>query len=184
MKKTKKVISSLLMIIIMLISFCVPAVAATTEEETFVEIPIVTVYGNNSETPTAIILSDAAKTPMLSSENTEVYTSVIRSGNTERCEVYLTWSGTDLYNSFRFKSLTIKSPSFLFPHDYGVFGNDISYSKYNFPAASVGSVYVGVVSIPTDVDQVRSEANDFQGFNINTDSWISAEEFSDLVTIN
>lgn len=105
----------------------------------------------------------------------------IRSGNTEKCEIYLSWAGTDLYSSWKFSSCTIDNAGVLiFNEEYGT----IKGATKNVTAAAAGTVKLGEVNIPTDVTQARIKISGLQGYNLTSASWLSASVVSKLGDIN
>lgn len=150
---------------------------------------------NSMDVPVTFFDSEAAYTsyledlPQIQSDidakgATVLSASVIRSGSSSSCELYLNWTGDEMYSAFRFRQITVKSTSFLFPETYGTFGNGSSYTTKNVVASPIGSVKIGNVSIDSDVDRVSVSSSGLQGYNMITGSWLSALEFSGTVRIN
>lgn len=111
---------------------------------------------------------------------------LIRSGNTEKVEVYLHYSGTKPANSIRFKSLILKECNLLLPEKtYGTFtpSPPYIYSTHAFPAGVIGSVRIGDVSIPTDKSSVRVNTSDLQVFYMSG-GWNSFSNITGCWTLN
>ncbi|MFT9495719.1 hypothetical protein, partial [Anaerosolibacter sp.] len=88
----------------------------------------------------------------------------IRSGDTERVQVYLNYSGTDPANAIKFTSLKINSPSLIFPTTYGSF----PAKTYNFGVVSTNyNVYIGNVNIPTTETKVRVSDSGVMAYQID-----------------
>lgn len=188
MKNRRKILSSIFLAMVMIVTFCIQAMATEIENETYIEVPIVTVNENLNVAEIGKILLDSAKTSTnditTASTPTIIYATITRSGNTDTCHVYLTWSGTDLYYAWRFKSLTIEDTSFLFPKTYATFGDGKTYSTYYTGVSSVGTVFIGYATIPTHVNKVKVSVKDLQGYNLTSGGWLSALTFTGTVTIN
>lgn len=105
---------------------------------------------------------------------------IIRDGTTENCEVYLSWSGTDLYNAWKFTSCTIDNGNLLFNKVYGTISGTTKYVS----GAAVGTVKLGDVNIPSDVTKARALISGLQGYNMNSASWLSAAIVGKLGNIN
>lgn len=98
-----------------------------------------------------------------------------RNGNTKDCEVYLKWSGGSRYDGWRFKKLTITNFSATNPVTYGTIKASAgqTYRTYNVDSASTGTVKLGDVKVPTNVDEVKCKFDSLQGsLSANTD-WLS-----------
>lgn len=115
---------------------------------------------------------------------TVISASVIRSGTSEDCELYLNWTGDESYSSFRYKEITVKSTSVLFAKTFGTFGNGTSYTTKNVVSSPIGSTKIGDVTIDSDVEKVKVNSSGLQGYNMKSLSWLSAVEFTGTVTIN
>lgn len=176
-----KKISNFCMIVILSLMMIVPAYAQT----------VTPVDGNNSLTASFPIFTSAEGTignskndPNTGNSITEdsiLTTSIIRDGNTEDCEIYLNWSGTDLYNAWKFTSCTVDNAGILIFHkEYGEIDGTTKYVT----AASKGTVKLGEVKIPTDVTRARVNISGLQGYNMNSGSWLSALIIGKLGNIN
>lgn len=180
MNKTKKFTVSLFLVMVMLMAFCVPAMATETKQS--VEIPVNAVGKILHDTEKNSTSTEITPTTEIKPAGATIITGVYRSGNTQQCQVYLFWSGTDVFNALRFTSLTVKNTSDLFPITYGTFGA----KTYSTVGSSTGSVLVGTVNIPTNVTQVRITANGLQMYRIypSPAGWISGIPLTATVTIN
>lgn len=101
----------------------------------------------------------------------------------ETCLVYVDWSGNSLISGMRYKEITVKSTSFLFPKTYKTFGDGSSYTSHYPVAAIAGTQLIGKVEISTDVDAVRMEAKDFQAYYTVHKEWVESIEFNAKVDI-
>jgi len=121
-------------------------------------------------------LEDTAISPMSTRGQTVITAAVIRSGSTKKCELYLYWTGTDYYNSFRYKQIVVKSTAILFPTIYETFGNGSSYTTHNVPMSESGHVKIGNLDIDTGVNTVKVTSSGLQGYNVGSLAWLSAKE--------
>jgi hypothetical protein len=115
---------------------------------------------------------------------TEVSIKLVRNGNSTTCQAYLEWSGTQVFQTWRFKKISITNTSILSPTVYGTFGNGTTYTTYEVVGAPVGSLFIGNVTVPTNVTQFRSSANSLQGYKWEGNIWLSAAPISTTGTIN
>lgn len=140
MNKTKKFTVSLFLVMVMLMAFCIPAMATETKQS--VEIPVNAVGKILHDTEKKSTSTEITPTTEITPAGATIISAgVYRSGNTQQCQVYLFWSGTDVFNALRFSSLTVKNTSDLFPITYGTFGA----KTFNTVGSSTGSVLVGTV---------------------------------------
>lgn len=105
---------------------------------------------------------------------------IVRSGNTQKCEVYLNWGGPDIYGGWRFSSATVDNGSFLNPVVYGTIPKKSVYP----PADSIGSVKLGDVQIPAGIKRVRVKLPDLAGYNVSKGIWITSNTFNFAALIN
>lgn len=185
-----KKILCIFLAIVMLFAMTVTASATEISEDTAakineLEIPVV-YFSSLSEYEQYLttIGEDVNKNGSGLKGATVISAAVIRNGTTDECELYLNWTGDELYSGFRFKKMEVKSTSILFGTTYGTFGNGSSYTYRYVVAATIGSVKVGDVTIDSDVERVKVTCKDLQGYNLITASWLSAVELTGTVTIN
>jgi len=98
---------------------------------------------------------------------TGVKVTLVRSGNSTRCEVILSWGGGDMYSGFMVKSVSVTNGSFLFPAVYGSLGPTVR----NVPAATAGTVSLGFIDVPTNVTSVTIIVKGLYGYNMRTGQW-------------
>jgi len=188
MKGMKKVVA-LLLSTIMLFTMTTTAFAAETlhQEATSdtieIEIPVVYFDSTNEYAQYLTTLGETASSRSVRGA-TNLSAAVIRNGTTDDCELYMNWTGDELYSGFRFKEMKVKSTSILFAETYGTFGDGSSYTYRYVVAAAVGSVKIGDVQIDSDVEKVKVTCKDMQGYNLTSASWLSAVELTGTVTIN
>ncbi|MDL2235960.1 hypothetical protein LJC07_07455 [Christensenellaceae bacterium OttesenSCG-928-L17] len=103
--------------------------------------------------------------------------------NNSTCEVFINWTGTEIVSAFRYKELAIKSTNILNPTTYGVFGNGTTYTTHYVTASAIGTLTVGTVTVPIDVNQVRIAPKSFQVFSTNAAAWGSIVLLNHNVTI-
>jgi len=95
---------------------------------------------------------------------------LIRDGNSERVQVYLSWSGTKLISAWRFNSATIDNGSLLRPTVFGTLGQTIR----NITASTKGSVHFGNVNIPVSETHGRIRFSNLQGYSMLNARWENA----------
>lgn len=184
----KKFISFILSFV-MLFAMSVTAFAAEIPEETAtntieIEIPVVYFDNTNEYEQYLTALEETVSKNRATNGATVLSAAVVRNGTTDECELYMNWTGDELYSAFRFKEMEVKSTSILFAKTYGTFGNGTSYTYKYVVAAAVGSVKIGDVEIDSDVEKVKVTCEDMQGYNLTSASWLSAVELTGTVTIN
>lgn len=184
----KKVLSVFLAIV-MLFAMAMTASAAEIPEKTStktIELEIPVVYFNSPSEYEQYLttISEVENNSRAARGATVISAAVIRNGTSDDCELYLNWTGDELYSGFRFKEMKVKSTSLLFGTTYGTFGNGSSYTYRYVVAAAIGSVKVGDVTIDSDVEKVKVTCKDMQGYNMISASWLSAMELTGTVTIN
>ena len=101
----------------------------------------------------------------------------------ETCQVYVNWSGNGLISRIRYKQIKIKSTSILFAKTYGTFGDGDNYAVHFTAATTIGNVLIGEVEIPTDVDSVKLDSDDFQAYFLSDREWHSGIEWVGKVDI-
>lgn len=170
----KKLISILMLSVLIISSLGITAFAADTVDVG--EIPVMEFESHDEYV--AYLESLERRGP------TVISASVIRDGTSDDCELYLNWTGDEFYNGFRYKKITVKSTSALFPTTYETFGDGSAYTTLNVTASTVGSTKVGDLTIDSDVTKVKVKSTGLQGYNLKAGSWLSATEFSGTVTIN
>ncbi|MDR1615858.1 MAG: hypothetical protein LBR98_02450 [Syntrophomonadaceae bacterium] len=182
----KKFISVLLTIVLCLFT-AISAFAAETASislETEIEVPVVYFDSTPEYQQYLNELENESALQRATRGATTISAAVIRNGSSSGCELYLNWTGDELYSGFRYKKITVKSTSILFPTTYGTFGNGSSYTTQNVTAAAIGSVKIGNVTIDNNVTSVKVSSSGLQGYNMQSASWLSAVEFAGTVTIN
>lgn len=181
MKKAYKSLFSLLLILSIVICLCVSATAAASPlAKQEIEIPVIYVDGFVTEAQIGqIIDSRNAKSTNIS----ELYALVSRSGTSTTCYLSLAWPGTDTYSAWRYKKFTVKSDSYLFPTTYATFGTGSSYTTLNAVPASTRSLFIGSMTIPTNVTKVVVKPSSLQGYRNSTQSWLSSLGWSGSVEI-
>lgn len=134
--------------------------------------------GDTSTEGVIIFISDAEGTIDDNSTRgvTVVRPGVVRDGNTQRCEVFLNWAGSDIFNEWRFSSCTVDNGSLLSPIVYGRFG----WTALKVPASSVGTVRIGVGNIPVNETTARVKIDGLIGYRISPApvGWLSAPGIS------
>ena len=85
-----------------------------------------------------------------------------------------------LYNAWKFTKVVVDNGSALVAKEYG----NIAGQTINVPAASIGSVLIGTVDIPTDKTQARVKFSGLKGYNLGSGSWLSAVIVGKLGEIN
>ncbi len=117
-------------------------------------------------------------------DTTDVTMSVVHKNyDGELCEVILHWTGVQLYDGWRFKSMKITNRSILFPETYLTLGNGISYTTKVTPLQAVGSVTLSYCNIPSNQDYVKAVFSDLQGRHA-TNGWLSAVLYDNTIKIN
>lgn len=180
---------SILLSAFMLFSMSMTAFAAELPEEpttnkTEIEIPVVYFDSTNEYEQYLVALEETVSNSRATRGATVLSAAVIRNGTSDDCELYMNWTGDELYSAFRFKEMEVKSTSILFAETYGTFGNGSSYTYRYVVAAAIGSVKIGDVEIDSDVEKVKVTCEDMQGYNLTSASWLSAVELTGTVTIN
>lgn len=113
-------------------------------------------------------------------EKSVLYATIHRNATSEECQIYLHWSGSDLYNAWKFTKVVVDNGSALVAKEYG----NIAGQTINVPDASIGSVLIGTVDIPTDKTQARVKFSGLKGYNLGSGSWLSAAIVGKLGEIN
>ena len=90
--------------------------------------------------------------------NAIVTIHVVRDGNSRTCEVILSWSGNEMYSSWRFNSVSVVAYS----KTYGTIRNTTVYPG----AATSGSVSLGYVIIPQNIKRIKVKVNGLLGYNM------------------
>lgn len=178
---------SALFAFVLCLSVSAPAFATELEPtNTDVALDIPVIYFENATDYQQYFnnLKEVSATNISQRGATVISASVIRSGTSDDCELYLNWTGDDLYSAFRYKKMTVKSTSILFAETYGTFGNGSSYETEYVTAAAIGSTKIGDVTIDSDVEKVKVSSSGLQGYKMSSASWLSALEFTGTVTIN
>ena len=149
--------------IIFTLSFCpFPAFAASVSN-TDVEIE-----------NTITIPVETEETPHGSSRVTNFGEWRIYRSNGERCELSITWSGSCRFSAFQYREIEICSTSAIFKETYDVLGDGENKITINFPSTSIGSAYIDVVHIPTDVDHVTVYTpSDTKVYDVTHGMWIA-----------
>lgn len=187
MKKLICLLLSVMMVLAMSVTvFAAEAPSSTEIAADAIEFGIPLVYFDNPAEyeQYLTLLGEKAKNSKATRGATNITAAVVRSGTTDDCELYMNWTGTDLYSGFRFKEMKVKSTSLLFGETYGTFGNGTNYTYKYVVAAAVGSVKIGDLDIDSDVEKVKVTCKDLQGYNLTSASWLSAVELTGTVTIN
>lgn len=185
MKKFVSIALSLMMLFVMsTTAFAAGTPSEATTHSTEIEIPVVYFDNSNEYEQYLAALEKGVSSHRASKGKTVLSAAVIRNGTSDDCELYMNWTGDELYSGFRFKEMEVKSTSILFAKTYGTFGNGSSYTYKYVVAAAVGSVKIGDVEIDSDVEKVKVTCKDMQGYNLTSASWLSAVELTGTVTIN
>ena len=189
----KKSLCSIVFAFIIIFAMCVPAMAAEVPNVTANE-AVTNISYSSVPDDIAVIEFDSyeehanyvneLEKEAISKGATIISASVIRSGTSNSCELYLNWAGDEMYSAFRYKTITVKSTSLLFPETYATFGNGSTYTTKNVTAAIAGSVKIGNLTIDSGVTKVKVNSSGLQGYNMKSASWLSAVEFTGTVTIN
>lgn len=108
--------------------------------------------------------------------------SVIRSGNTSRCELYLHWNGTDIFNSFRYKRIRITNGSLLFPTVYLDLGDGSTYQFLGVVAATQGSKIIKQFNLDVGIDEVTASVAGLEGYSMSK-GWLPAKTWSNRIVI-
>lgn len=175
MKKRLLSLFTCLSIIFALSVLPLPTFAASTSDisagnETEITIPILT-----EET-----LHDNARVTNFG--NWLIYRS-----NGERCELHMTWSGSCSFSAFQYKKIEICSTSAFSHKTYDVLGDSENLTTINFPATSIGTAYIGVVLIPTNVDRVTVyTTKDAKVYDLTHGQWLglSLNDFGKNVEVS
>ena len=178
-----KKITSLLLTLIMCFSLCVmPAMAAEdTQENTEIEVQV---FDSNEAYQAYLRVLDDGVAPCVEGEALLTASVVRKNGaSDETCQLYINWTGTALISRIRYKEVSVRSTSILFPTTYKTFGNGVSYTSHSDVAKIAGSILIGEMEIPTDVEKVKVTADDFQGYYVSYGEWVSAIEWTGKVDI-
>lgn len=176
----KKQILSFVLAITMLFALTSTAFASSFVVDTSLE----TTNSAQNDLLVTIPISTNAEgmiTNSATAEDTVLAITIIRNGNTETCEVYLYWSGSDYYNAWKFTECEVCDAGILFWKD--VYGTISGTTKY-VTAAATGSVKLGEVSIPTDITEAKANISGLQGYCLSTASWRSALIVGKMADIN
>lgn len=161
--------------------------SSSHEKNKSIEIEIVTVDPNLSKEEISRLalenVNATKNTNDVSIQSTTGGYRIYRSGDTTTCQLSIYYLGDILLQSWRFKSITVKSNSLIFPTTYATFGNGSSYTYLSNVASTAAVVYVGSMSIPTDVTRVTISQSDLQAYSMNSASWLSVGQFGGGVDI-
>ncbi len=102
-------------------------------------------------------------------ESTIVWATLVRRNIFHDCELFINWSGNEVYESWKFSKCIVDNSEFINPIVYGKF---LVWQK-DVTASCIGSVRVGIVVIPDEVTQARVVFSDFKGYDLNKGMWRS-----------
>ena len=177
----KRYISGILCAIMCLSLFVVPAAAIDTSEEAVLTIQV---FNTEEDYQNSLTCLNNVAEPQGIIDTVYAYCMVRKNGASDAtCQLYVNWAGDVYISAIRFEELTVESTSILFHTIYGTFGSSTGYKAYYVPAATVGSVLIGELEIPTDVEQVRVGVDDMQAHLLTDDEWISVAAFDVKVNI-
>lgn len=111
---------------------------------------------------------------------TYVEAAIYRIGATDLCEIYLNWGGTDVYNAWQCRECIVSNGNIINSIIYGSIKNWFM----NVTASRVGSVVIGLVTIPADVSEARIDFSSLMGYDINTASWRSVAMVGKMGTVH
>lgn len=181
MEKMRKLMASFVAVMMLVVIGAVNVVAIDTEHtpQSGALYSELVIYDDISQVPKSAVRPNG-----ISVDTVRPY--LIRSGNTEKVEVYLNYAGDTIASGVAFSSITISSTSLLWSKDYGVIkpdnGNSLVYGW--FPAAVFGSARFGSVNIPIDVENVLVKTKGLKFYSMGTSSWLSMTNISGMWGIN
>lgn len=162
----------------------VQSLEQSSSENNYIDVDIITVDSNLSKEDISRLALDTYTEDYSTNALTTAGYRIFRSGDTTTCQLSIFYFGGSAYQNWRYKLIDVKSTSILSPVNYKTFGNGVSYTYLNNPAAPAGVLYVGNMNIPTNVDRVRITHNDLQAFSMNSASWNSVGQIGSGVDIN
>ena len=95
---------------------------------------------------------------------------VVRNGRTEDCEVYLKWAGDTIYSSWRFTKGTVDNGSLIGAKKFAT----LSQTVRDVVGATVGTVRIANIKIPTSEEYARVNLTNLQGYRMIYGDWLSA----------
>jgi hypothetical protein len=185
----KRKISGLILVLFMVITICTPVMASEFSDSTIgiIGITEVPVKEFNSQEEAIEFFKNYLESGHSTNGTyaaSELTASVIRDGTSEDCEVYLMWSGSDIYNAWRYKQIILKHVSYFNSTVYATIGDGITYNTRSAVGAAIGSVKLADAKIDSDVESVKVSIKDLQGYRPSYSAWLSALEWSGNVRIN
>lgn len=174
----KKITSALLAILMCLI-LCYPALAVETSENGSAEIEI-QIFNSLEEYEVYLSSLYSDISPQSEIKRTDFIPVIVRKNgeNDETCQFYTSFAGDIYVSAIRFKKVTVKSTSILFAETYETFGDGSKYTSFYFTATTIGSVLVGEMEIPTDVDRVKVKSSSFGAYILDLGDWFSSVEWN------
>lgn len=111
---------------------------------------------------------------------TLVWATLVRRNILHDCELFLNWTGTDVYESWKFSKCIVDNAQFINPVIYGRF---LSW-KQDVVASWNGTVRIGAFAIPDDVTEARVVFSSLYGYDLNKAMWRSVDMIPKLGEIN
>lgn len=100
---------------------------------------------------------------------TLIWATLVRRNVLHDCELFLNWTGTDVYQSWKFSKCIVDNAQFINPVIYGRF---LSW-KQDVVASWNGNVRIGAFAIPDDVTEARVAFSSLYGYDLNKAMWRS-----------
>ena len=107
-------------------------------------------------------------------------TAIFRSGNSTSCELYISWTGTELVSMFSFSNFKVQSTRLISPTVYSNIGGSTIYCDY---AATSGYAKVLDINIPTNVETVRAVVTNPACYTLS-EGWLYGTALNQSVTIH
>lgn len=107
-------------------------------------------------------------------------TAIFRSGNSTSCELYISWTGTEMVSMFSFSNFKVKSTSLINPTIYSNIGGSTIVCE---SAATAGYVKVLDINIPTNVTTVKAVVTNPACFTLS-EGWLYGMAINHSVTIH
>ena len=181
MKKLLKLFLSSIMVMSIIIPKEIVALEKTVENENVLTIEnsmldenlqIVVNEENNFETKAGLpIISDGFFT-----------FSLVRSGNTPKCELIVKWNGDFAISGIRFTKLTVyETTIFSLEYFHYLYTGDNIYRMLDI-SSKLAYIHIDYVYIPVDVQKVKVKFGGLQLCDINY-GWLSGIIIEDTVTI-
>ena len=173
----------LALIVAMTMCFSVTTTSFASEtSDSQIDIPVL--YFESEEEYDRYVQSLAYLPNLQSTDISVINASVVRSGNSVVCELYINYSGSERFSKFRYYTFTVQSTSILFPEVYETFGNNRYYTYRDVPDSATGSFRIGNLNIDPDVDEVYVKSDGLGAYSLDKSEWLNAVELGGRVELN